>query len=848
MAEYTPDAPIIVGNEWVPIKEDPYILDATQEQGTSFHLDTSSTVVTGRIYVSDPPLNYFDASLFHLAVSYNMNVYPRGQETATGLIKSVIIPCTLAQTSGDVVVSGPNATSALALVGDGRFLKSTQTAGSQSGVIAMNFGVSAFPELSGKRILGVEWVYALNVSDGYAGQNEVVLEHLQFAPSASVSIVQNQDILSQTGSNLASVPSVATPPYNALGSLPAGLPGDVTVYPWNYTKLLLLESTQAFSFAFGLREGLTDFIQLDYSAIKVIYCEEKRVLYGGFAGEITQESNTVELRGPAQAPGGAVLPPGDYTVTVEGQGLQTELYALRELYAMPLQPGIRIDRSLRDGDQFTSVQTPQLVQLSLHTASSSLSPVHPYGRQVEKDVHSTSFPHQDIVHEGPAGGADYPWARFYARRLSGTAQALTLRSVAAPAIAASVSVAEFDVLPEITDGWKEVTLRFTGTLPSFTNSGANSTWEWVTGDPLGQQWQILGASALVKDGGQFTLPQITGAHSLDAATYGGATADLSNVTWEDATLMFAQEMPAVSGFSLELASQEITGIGMECGLFPPECVPTGISYHALAWDQLGPASIPASGFGYYELQRSDADDPGDWFTIMTGGSPLVTGFSDFEARAGVESSYRIRFVHHLGFEGPWSSVLSSTLPAPGVLGSSGGNGVLIFTSNERQDGSSNLAYVQIWENDPSETFEFIEAGQVQFQTFYQRDFQVAFHGTERGGERFQRTILVQAAAVPTGRIRDGFRSLRDMAWEDTSYVCVRNELGDRWLSNVLVPDGDVRRNRRLYMAGITVTEVTGTPSAVGLPDAVVSGGSAGDIFGAAVWDGLPGWDYGAWSA
>lgn len=230
--------------------------------------------------------------------------------------------------------------------------------------------------------------------------------------------------------------------------------------------------------------------------------------------------------------------------------------------------------------------------------------------------------------------------------------------------------------------------------------------------------------------------------------------------------------------------------------------------------------IDFNSFGYYELQRHDEDDEtaDTWNTILHATSPVVTGFSDFEARVGVQSDYRIRVVNVLDFAGSWSNEQSETIPAPGITGSRDGNSVLIFTSNDRQDGSVSLAYTQVWDGDVAEDFEFPEAANIQLRELYRRDFTVAFRPTERGGERFTRVMLVQQAAVPEDRIREGFRSLRDMAWEDVSYVCVRNELGDRWFAAVTVPSGRVQRNRRLFLAQVNVIEVSDTPCVVELAE------------------------------
>lgn len=219
-------------------------------------------------------------------------------------------------------------------------------------------------------------------------------------------------------------------------------------------------------------------------------------------------------------------------------------------------------------------------------------------------------------------------------------------------------------------------------------------------------------------------------------------------------------------------------------------------------------------FGSYELQRLDPIT--EWQTIMQVTRPELTTFNDYEARVGVLSSYRIRVVNALDFTGPWSVTGTGTVTAPGVTMPTCGaskRGVLIFTSNESQTGDHNLAYAMTWQGEPVEDFELIEAGSVQFIQQFDRDFQVMFHGSERGGEAFTRTLLLANAAVALPRLGN-VHSLRDMAWADLNYVCVRDDIGDRWLAGVVVPSSTTRRNRRLYNAEITVVEVTDTPTPV----------------------------------
>jgi hypothetical protein len=226
------------------------------------------------------------------------------------------------------------------------------------------------------------------------------------------------------------------------------------------------------------------------------------------------------------------------------------------------------------------------------------------------------------------------------------------------------------------------------------------------------------------------------------------------------------------------------------------------------------AITPAStNFGYYELQRSDIDT--DWQTILKATSPGVTGFNDLEARISVQSDYRIRQVNVHEFVGPWSATVSATLTSPTVNGSTTGTELLVFTTNTDQTGYRVLAYAEVWDNNPSRDFAYAEGnGAVQFQEMYGRDFRVAFHGTERGGVSFERTMLVQNAAVSAPILENAFRSMRDLAWADAPYICVRTNFGDRWFTAVEVPSGSIRRSgRRLQLMQIKVTE-TGEISTV----------------------------------
>jgi hypothetical protein len=217
-----------------------------------------------------------------------------------------------------------------------------------------------------------------------------------------------------------------------------------------------------------------------------------------------------------------------------------------------------------------------------------------------------------------------------------------------------------------------------------------------------------------------------------------------------------------------------------------------------------------------EIQRQDSIDV-DWKTIYKSDNPFISTFNDYEARIGIPTSYRARYVGKGEFPGVWSTVLSTTLLAPGVSGVPAGH-VLTFTSNNDQTGNSNLAYSNGWEGGAviTEPYTYPEAGFTQYQLMYGKDFYTAFSPLERGGDQFTRDIVVQAAAVSPETV-EILRSLRDLAWDQLPYVCVRDENGNRWLAAISVPSANVRFYRTIYTATVNVTEVTDTPVPVDPP-------------------------------
>lgn len=843
MGNYNPHAPYIIGQEWVPIRQADYIPDnGVTEQGYTFSLGHATTIVSGAYYTLDPPPG------LALTFAELTAVYPAGEEDQTGPIKSVIIPCNGATVTGSGITGASSA--AVANPSDNSSIRFEANNG--TGFLGLGFNVpSVSQQLFGKRILDVRFLYVAGLASQQgtpaalaalrAGVTRPALDLNELYYSFGI----------EGGNSLSAhigVDHISLTDLNPFWQSAVEAVNQTRIYPWRYDELANFSpggGTAGNRLAVFIENGgldsdsfvnFTDDVLLMYAALEVIYCEEKRVLYGGDTNLSSGNpylptpggGKFTHLRTTALAIPSSNLAIGDYTVThthrdltnvstttgTEGGSpgpIQPLLRAVRELYQLPNQRGIQVNRSLTVEDTFTVTGTSVLPHITLHHAAGIVTGVHAYGTQIDVPVYGAITAVQEIEDDPVGAAATFPQVRFYARRFGDTTVALRLIDVATGLSTASITVAEFDALPEIVDGWKEINLRF-AVPPTFATAAGDIDWRWdAVGETAGNQWQVLGA-----DG-----PSISSSPT-GPATYFAPVGNTVALTWQspaisglaedslsDAVLIFSQDPPTVTGFTLTTGTQALTGIAVDCGV-PSACIPTGIYCNQLTWS--AQTALPVTGFGYYELQRSDAINT-DWQTIMQATSTTVTGFCDYEARVGVQSDYRIRVCNVLDFCGAWATG-SATIPSPGVTGPGGfgdGNSLLIFTSNEGPD--ANLAYRMQFDGTPVELFVFPEASEVQLQKMYGKDFATAFHPLERGGERFQRVLLVNAAAIALPSLAN-FTGLRDLAWADLPYVCVRDELGNRWYANVRVPDATVRRDRTLYFAQIEVSEVTDSPSPV----------------------------------
>lgn len=229
------------------------------------------------------------------------------------------------------------------------------------------------------------------------------------------------------------------------------------------------------------------------------------------------------------------------------------------------------------------------------------------------------------------------------------------------------------------------------------------------------------------------------------------------------------------------------------------CTDQGAPFIQLQWDMTSDALSVE-----YEIQRSDEFDT-VFRTVAVAAGRDTLYWNDYEARIGVQSSYRLRSRRGDGIVGDWSTTESMRLEANQVA--------LTFTSNA----ATGLActYFEIWENDEvTREFVFQEYDDVSFRPIYNRERQVAFHPIERKGVTFDRSVLLNAVCSVTAPTTRTFNPLRIISWAPIPYVCVRDGEGNRWFAAVQVPTGtNVRPGERWY-ADVRITEVSAVPAAI----------------------------------
>lgn len=861
----------MVGNEYAPVLQANYRPDLFVERGYSFRHDDSE--------ILDGWVSMFVDKLPAWSVpghAYLWTLYRRGQEVSTGPMKTLDVGFMEVDAFTNTLDQDGAApgTNDIDFQTDGNYIR-FRTGGTGEAYIRLatdTIAAEPFFELIGKRIVDVSIMYTASAEPGNDDPVPLEINHYnvctgQRVPYGNATVALRESLITELQRSRWG--EIAT--WGWSGN---NLTESTARYPWNYAMLNNFNRfspnwTVEFRTASAPQDAPRE-IRLHHAKMRITYCEENRLAVAGMVAGADYINADVASGEPFSGylPGrntpnsfgrGMVNPQGiefdcgtgsgftsagntqvrDLTLTLKradygaynNQGDLPELRALRTVEIFPGHPGVVINNTIEPGQVNTISPTDLIPQIVLHGEPDSTEEdweapavpfIHPYGVQTPLAVFDLQSVVQEIVETSNGTDVPYPQLRFWARHNNATAalQISIETSEQGPITVAYLSTSDLDALPEVADGWRQVTITVDPALLIDDDGGILTPGapRWDSDTSEFRSWEIL-ATQVRRRGwdSAITMPYNPLDHSRTGqATYGDETAqggiegDFPSTEDIDVSVVWGQALPTIEGLAVELAVQPLAQVDPECPI-PPTCIVDGLYYLSVTWTPQD-AGYEFVGLGYYELQRQDDTmDSAEWEVVARAIHPMVDQFDDYEIRVGVETRYRIRYVHQNGMFGDWSAQATGEVPAPGVTGVQTDKGVLIFSSNV--DPGHNLAYVQIWSGAPNEDFEFVEASTRDLQRMYGRDYQVAFRPLERGGVQFTRSILVNAARIPVETLREGFTSLRDMAWADLPYICVRSDRGDRWLSNVNVPSGSIRNRRKLYVAEIEITEVAAEPYA-----------------------------------
>lgn len=861
----------MVGNEYAPVLQANYRPDLFVERGYSFRHDDAE-IFNGWVSMFVDRLPAWAVP----GHAYLWTLYRRGQEVSTGPMKTLDLPFITMRASTNTLDQDNAApgTNDIEFQTDGNYIR-FRTGGTGEAYIRLAVDSAAatpFFAVLGKRIVDVSIMYTASAEPGNDDPVPLEINHYNFCTSQRVSYGNATVALRE--SLITAVQRSRWGEVGTWNTTDNALTQDTSRYPWNHD---LMENFGGVSSNWGVEfrtasapQDLPREIRLHHARMRVTYCEENRLGVAGMVagsdyinadvttgepfsgylpgrntpnsfgiGMIDPQSLDYNCGAGSMSYGNGNTGVRDLTLTLKradygsynNQGPLPEIRALRTVDIFPGHPGVVINNTIEPGEVNTLAATDLIPQILLHTEPEGAEEdyeapaapwIHPYGVQEPLAVFNDQPVVQEVLEMSNGTDVPFPQLRFWARHNAATAalQVSIETAEQGPITVAYLSTSDFEEFPEVADGWRQITIPVDTALLIDDDGGILSPGapRWESDTSEFKAWEILAARVRRENwDSSWTMPinpLIPG--TTGRATYGdelvegGQEGNIPSTDDIDVSVVWGQALPTIEGLAVELATQPLAQVDPDCPI-PPTCIADGLYYLSVTWEPQE-EGYEFVGLGYYELQRQDDTmDAGEWEVVARAIHPLVSQFDDYEVRVDVETHYRIRYVHQNGMFGAWSATVTSEIPAPGVTGVQSDKGVLIFSSNS--DPTRNLAYVQIWQGAPNEDFTFVEAGTRELQRMYGRDYQVAFRPLERGGVQFTRTMLVNAARVPVETLREGFTSLRDMAWADLPYICVRSDRSDRWLSNVNVPNGSIRNRRKLYVAELEITEVAAEPYA-----------------------------------
>lgn len=223
----------------------------------------------------------------------------------------------------------------------------------------------------------------------------------------------------------------------------------------------------------------------------------------------------------------------------------------------------------------------------------------------------------------------------------------------------------------------------------------------------------------------------------------------------------------------------------------------------LTWD----ATALGGAFGRYEIERSE-DAGATWEPIYWITTEATTSISDFEARRGVATRYRIRVIRNDAATSVYATSSDATKTVPSD------DHVLYLVSNF--DPAYNIAY----DYEPVKGYDFPTDAEIVTVPIHGRDKQLGFIPTEDRGVIARYTILValdDRTAPGGGQGFNAFTPLIDIATAPLPYVCVLDHYGNRQYALLRVPHGDESQAGFIgrYVSEFSAIDVPG-PFVVGM--------------------------------
>jgi hypothetical protein len=858
---YNPNNPASLGNEFAPVVVGDYTPELFVERGYSFRQD-----IIGQRY------RWFSMFVSQLPPwpvpghAYLFTMYRRGQETNTGPMRKVTIPVSgTAVADVTVVNGGGSATTALANPSDNSYVRMGITNGVESYIrAAFDTGAALYSGiLAGKRIVNVSIVYSAFAQPGNEAPLPVNVFHRRVTDSVRINMGQlsvpltASSILATQRHNLGEINS-----FEYTEGLPLN-PITETNYrlPWRYETLGLRDfrtignQRVELQIAPATVEGLRE-IYVNYLALEVTYCEENRVGVIGFVrgadytglcsispNGYTFGRNTfcggIGIGTPQDPLVGATLDTYQGTITLKradygpynNAGTPGQLRALRTIDPFPDHPGVAITLTGAEGERPTLSTTGLVPQIIMHDPDGpafafsddpSLPWGHTYGLQTPLDVYAGHSVVQELDQYAAAPNTLYTRLRFWARSLDASSPLIIQRETQAQPTASIIYTLTHDewlTFPEVADGWRQVDLTLASTAILVVDDDGTvltpAAPRFSSDTAQFKPWQILAERVDIVpfESGN---PDDTGIGTYgDEDAQGGVEGAFDTTDDTDVAVVWSVEPPEPVNVVAVVATQDLEHLDPTC---PGEIsqIPTGLQYIHLTWDVVAEGGPEFAAFDHYLVRRANlvvaTDNLGEFHPIARLYSPLLNEFDDYEYDSGRINVYRVSVVDKNGVEGGFEFAGESIAgPKPTTVNDNGGEcNALTITSNVNP--ALNLAYPMSFSSSPAvKEFTFLEAEERVLQRFHRRDYSVAFRPAERGGVQFTRTLLTNSAQVTEFALDKRFVPLRDTAWADLPYLCVRDQHENRWFANVNVPTGAVQNGEALQLAEAVITEVTDVP-------------------------------------